>query len=368
MSDQQKENLEDQENLVEVEETVVEKEETFDTEGLLPGEVKMAKEHGLIKEEKEKEKKEEKKEDVEHKEQPDTETKEDTGAEEDKTEETKEDEVDKDPDTFEDIDKVFTENEDKFHKTYTSNQKALYFKHKNERKKRQEAVKELEEVKAQYELNQVKDIAASSKLQKISEALNGEVTIEQLQSIISGGQRTAEAGDDKPITKADLDKIEADKKVDLEAKQKLQKKFQDRVNVAEQIGKSKYDNFDNIVKLAQKVVAEDKDGTYQEVLNRAFMDDNLTEEQLISKVITIAKISPKFGELNKSVKPEEKDKVDKAIINSKKKVSSAAIGSSGGKRKIAEDDLTPDDMEGMSTAAWMKLSDKTRERLLGKPS
>jgi hypothetical protein len=81
------------------------------------------------------------------------------------------------------------------------------------------------------------------------------------------------------------------------------------------------------------------------------------------KVVTIAKLSSKYGKESASV--EKKESVEKVIDNSKKKVSSASIGSSGGRRTIVEDDLTVEDAARLSADQWTRLSQQTRKRILG---
>ena len=100
--------MEEVQNEIVLNDEVVE-ESGFDTEGLLPQEVELAKQHGLVKEEKEEE------EDGKQPESKEVETNDDTGTEE--KEESKEDEseeeIDTDPDNFEAMDKVFKKDENR---------------------------------------------------------------------------------------------------------------------------------------------------------------------------------------------------------------------------------------------------------------
>ena len=80
------------------------------------------------------------------------------------------------------------------------------------------------------------------------------------------------------------------------------------------------------------------------------------------EIVHIAKLHPKFQEVSNSVDPENKEKVEKAVKNSKKKVSSASITGSGGSRTVNENDLTCEQIGKLSVAQYSKLSKKTRIR------
>lgn len=340
-----KEKSEDQEKpLIEIAEDVVEETPEIDLSELSAPERAMAEKHG-IKETKKEENGELK---INN-----------SDAKEGVVEEKKEPVVEQLP-TFEDI-----ENDEKHLEKYNANEKALYWKWKNDKRKRQDAQKKADELQARIELETVKDRASAIKLKKISDALrspDGEITVEQLTRIIEGDSETRE-DDRQPLTRADLDKIETEKKQKLEEQDRQSKEQKERLAIAENIGKTKYKNFDDLVNLAKEVVLEDKTGTYQEILNLALSDPNFDEEKLIDRVVTIAKLSSKYGK--ESASAEKKEKVEKVIDNSKKKVSSASIGSSGGRRTIAEDDLTVEDGARLSADQWIKLSPQTRKRLLG---
>jgi hypothetical protein len=342
MSDENKEVKDD---TVQVSEVSVAEPSAFATKGLLPQELEMAEKHGLVIEEADKvdeSSKEEK--DGEHKVDTEPKTEEDTGEKE-KEEVTP---------TFEDVEK----NEDKL-KKYNPNEQALYWKYKADKKKRQKAQKESEEWRAKYELNSVKDSSHAQKVKKISEALKGETTVEALLAIIG-----EESEDTTPVTKADLKRLESAKTEKQKVTEDEANFRKERLETAESIGKSKYDNFEELTTMANEVVSSDKTGTYRSVLDAAFSDINLDEGELIERVVTIAKLSPNYGKKKSEETTEEKTDVDRAIKNSKKKVSSASVGSGGGKRNVSHEDLTVDDAAKLTTTQWMKLPDKVRERLL----
>jgi len=333
---------EDQKNQAEevvidiVEEVVEEKESGIEAEGLLPEEVEMAKKHNLLKE-------------VEDKED---------GTDKKPTEPEPEEDSDETP-SFEEVEA----NEEKLDK-YNKNEKALYFRWKSDKRKRQDIQKELEDLKSGHELAELKESVSAKRLSQIKEALaDPDLTVEKLQAIIEGGN--AAKGEEERFTKSEL---EAMQKKDVERSKKEQEVINSKVSLAEQIGRSKYNKFDDIVKIAEEVIKTDATGVKLEVFQKALLNKNIDEDQLADIVVDIARFSPKFKELGKAVSPDEQEKVDRAIKNSKKKISSASVGSSGGSRAVSESDLTPEDAVKMSKEQWSKLSKKTKDRLLGRPS
>ncbi len=335
-------------------------EKIFDIEGLSEQEVALAKSHGLVKD-----KEEEEKED-EHTEQSKADTKEDTGDKEEGKED--EGEVDSDPKDFESMDTVFEKDEKKFHKVFTPNQKALYFKYKDEKRKRQEVQKESEEKLAKFELDQLKRNVSDKKLREINRMLVEDadnLTIEKLQKVIQGEEFKDSDDKDVPLTRAELERIEKEKEEKVAQEKKAQEKFLKRVELANTLGKSKYENFDDIANLANEMCKQDSTGTYQRIIGELFINESIDEETVVDRVVSVAQLHPKFKEITGKVSPESQERVNRAITNSKKRISSAAVSSSGKRVITNEDDLTPEDGAKMSTEQWMKLKASTRRRLLG---
>lgn len=334
---------------VEIEDIVKSEPDEFKVDGLLPQEVKMAEKHGLVKKFEEKPKQTDlvKEPDGEHKELPKSEAKENS-------EEVKEEKLEV-KSTFEDVEK----DEGKI-KQYNPNEQALYWKWKSDKRKRQDAVKEKEDLKAQLELNQVKELSYAGKLAKIKQALKGDsLTVEMIQEILGDEKAETEA----PITKSELARIESEKETKAKEKERLGKERAERIETAEKIGKTRYQNFEELTKLAEEVVSSDKTGTYRDVLQAAFLDTEIDENDLIERVVTIAKLNPNYGKKSEPKESDTKD-VDRAITNSKKKISSATVGSGGNIRTISHDDLTVDDAAKLTSEQWRKLPDSVRKKLL----
>lgn len=327
-----------EEVMIEVPENVEENETSQDLSELSTEEVAIAKKHGLIKEEDKKEDGDEPEDDKEE-------------AGDKKEEKPEDDDTVLDPDSFEAMDKVLEEDKDKFHKKFTPNAKALYFKHKKERNERQRIAKELENVLAEKDLTAVKESANKAKVNKIAEALKKEnVTVEDLLKIV---------GDEVPEVTDETKRAEESKKT-IEAEK--QRQYKQRMELAEQIGKSKYENFDKIADLAKEVA--EKNPRFMKSLGEVFLDSNIDEEGIVEEVLFIAQRNPKFKDIAKKVDPKSKEDVSRAIKNSNKKPSSASLGSSGKANLKSEDALTPEDVVNFSTQKWMSLSKKTRDRIL----
>ena len=93
------------------------------------------------------------------------------------------------------------------------------------------------------------------------------------------------------------------------------------------------------------------------------VDKNIDETEIVDFVVDIAKLNKNYGKATEP-NPVDKDKVDRAIKNSKKKVSSASVSGGGGRRTVDEDDLTIEDAKSLSITQWSKLKESTRKRLL----
>jgi hypothetical protein len=314
-------------------------EESFDIEGLTNEEVDLAKEHGLYKEE-EKPKEEE---DALHKKQSKAKTQEDSKSEEggEKSEEVSEEDI-----TFE---MVENDKDGKLYKKLSRPNRALYHRFKAHKERMFEAEKEAKELKEKLATINTDELS-SKKIKKIQDALQdttSPITIELLESIINEKSEP---------------KNEEEKKA--EEIKFVQMKVGRKAQHAEDIGKAQYENFENIYKLASEVISADKSGTYQRLIDESFMDDNVDENMLVERVVNIARLSPKFDDVVNQVDPEKKEKEDRVLKNSKKKVSSASIGSSGGRRIISENELTCEQASRLSLDQWTALKESTKERIL----
>lgn len=247
--------------------------------------------------------------------------------------------------SFEEVEK-----DEKLLDRYSKPEKGLYIKWKVDKHKRQEAQKEKDELQARLELDQVKTLTYSSKLNKLKDMLKkgDELTAEQLLNIIDEGKDGETPPPVKERNQADV----------------LKEKISVKAQFAEKIGEAKYDKFKEIAVLAKEVIAADTTGTYQELIDKSFIDDKVDENMLVERVVNIARLSPKFSELTKVVDADKKEEATRVLKNAQKKVSSAAVSNASGKRVVSEDELTVADAAKLSTEQWSRLSKKTRERIL----
>lgn len=275
-------------NVIEINEPVVEtKKEEFTTEGLSEPEIELAKKTGLLKEP------EEKKEINADKVEPKVEEKEDSEK----------------LVTFEDV-----ETNEKLLDKYSKNEKALYWKWKNDKRKRQDAVAKVDELKAELELKQVKDNLSNTKLKKIKEVLaSDDVTVEKINAIIGDIEEAKEKAEEKK-----------------EPNDRVAQSQQERLMITEKVGLSIYPNFEQAAKLADEVVKNDKTGTYGEILQKAFLNEDIDPQELVERIMNIARLNPSFGKLS-----EKKEKKEVEVTkDARKVVSSAALPSGSGKRNV----------------------------------
>jgi len=343
-------------------------------EGLSEEEIKSGREQGIIPEEKKEEGGKKEAED-EHKEQPDAEAKKDKDGkkQEEKDEKVKDAEgkeaesKKKEPEfqSFEDTEK----DENNLVNNYSSNEKALYFKWKHDKQARQQAQKEAGEYKSQFEHNKVQSKAYQQKLEQINTLLGGDpasITVEAIQGILAGKE---EKSADKPLTRKDLEDIEAGKKAKAEEQKKAQELINSRIKAGEELGKSRYEDFDAIVDLAQEVIKSDTSNTYSTLLAHDVANPDVDIDKVVERVVSIARLNEKFGKKSEKDTPKDTNKdLNRMVENAKKKPSSASVGGGHGKRVIDEADLTIEDAAKLSPDQWGKLSSKTRERLLEESS
>lgn len=244
--------------------------------------------------------------------------------------------------TFEQV-----EADEKLVDKFGKNEKALYWKWKTDKHKRQEAQKEVDALKEQLKVA-VEGSTSNKKVEKIKELLKNpeSLTVEALQAAID--EQVAE--DKKPN---DLDNAEV-----------IRNKVATKSMFAEKIGNAKYDKFNDIANLAKDVIKEDASGTYQKLIDESFLNDGVDENMLVERIVNIARMSPKFSAVVNSVAPEAKEKANRVLENSNKKVSSASVNGASGKRIVSEAELTPEQAARLSPEQWRKLKPETKKRLM----
>jgi hypothetical protein len=350
----------DAENVVTLNEPVTEEpqvitEESLQDDGLSPEEIAMAKEQGMIqkpeKEEGEEEKKEAKK--VEKKEPEDEQEPDEINVEE--------------LDSFEKVHALFESKPDDFRKL-PKHVRALYHNSKGLYKKAKTAEQKRQEIEKTAQFQTLQEKGAKMKLEKVAEALKKEdLTVEELQEIL--GQSVEAPKEEKNDGKDDARKEEL-------ANQQAQY-MQARLAEAEKLGKTEYEDFDDITARAidyiyktndKGQILQGQDGQplvknrlYYKALNDALLSDDVTEMELVNLVVDISKLNPK--EVKKK-EVETNENVERIVKNASKKPSSASVGSGGGGRTKTYDELTPEDITNMDQTEFNKIPADIVKRLM----
>ena len=246
-------------------------------------------------------------------------------------------------------------------KAYNPNEKALYFKHKKERLKRQEA-----ERRADFLELQNKALKLENEKKNKGKLTEDEQLAADLEALETEGKEKKD-DKDKPLTIADLEKREADKKAKQDEANTAARAINERIQVCEAEAQAKYDDFDAMMDLAKEVMQGDKHGVFAVKLSLIAADP---EGNPAEYAYSLGKLHPNYGKHRKEKQPDPnaggaKTDVKKIVENAEKRSSSAALGGGSQKgRLVSEEDLTIADVANMSQSAFDKLSDKSRQRLL----
>jgi hypothetical protein len=238
------------------------------------------------------------------------------------------------------------EKEEAIVKNFNANEKKLYWERKKERIKRQEAQRE-------KELTAIQLAAAKREIEllKTGAPKSVEDSEEKEAQIDEDDERIMTVGEFKRMQKA---KAEEAERSNAQAQEIIK-----RVEVQEVEAKAKYADYDEVTKLAAEVIKTNR--AYARVLAQAASDPN---ENVAEVAYHIGKLHPKYGKAGEPVKKTENNQINRAIKNSEKRVTSAAVSGGGGKTAIGEADLTVEDVAKMNPREYAKLSPETRERIL----
>lgn len=300
-------------------------------EGFFEDEITLAKEHGIIKEEKK----------DEHEGKPVDAGKKDNEVKAFSAE---------DLDSFEKVHEIFEKQPEKF-RELPRNVKALYHNSKGLYKKAKVEEQKRIDMEKRYEFDALKNKAAENKVQKIAEALKQDkITVEEIEAIIGAGRvEQPEPKDDK--------EAEAKRQQDI---------IQSRIAEADKLGRTEYEDFDSIVSMAQAVMSARP--RQLKMLQDALVDDSVSEKELVDMVVDVARLHENFGK--KTEKKEDfieagpvDEKADRMIKNSQKKPTSAALGGGSGSRTKSYAELTPEDVARMDFSEYKKLPEAVRRRL-----
>ena len=275
---------------------------------------------------------------------------------------------------------------------YNANEKALYWKAKNERKKRQDVENERD-----HEV--IKRKAAEREIENLKKGVPEEKKTEEEE---------AELKDDDLLTVKEFKRMqekEKRQKAELEAdKQKIAQenavKIHEKLNYYGEKAKKEYENFDETVELATELMnnvdtifsdkrkKNEEDGEYEQrrsknIKMRAKVrnavqnwylavanclnsnDDSYTPADI---AVEIGMMHPKYGKKDEddgeeNVDAKDDKKTERAIENAGRRTSSAAVGGSVSKRVISADELTLEQAARLTPEQFRRLPKEAIERL-----
>lgn len=270
-------------------------------------------------------------------------------------------------------------------KKYSKEERGMYGKYKNEKISRQEVQREFElatvrekALKKELEALRSNHDISDAKLRKVNELLTGHqdnITIEAIQAILAQSAQ-ADNSDDRPLTKKDLTELSEKQKQEQREVEEKQRYIVGRINSAESIGKTKYDNFDDAINFAQEVISGKVELpdllTAEEVskkLNERIANKDIDPEKVADFVVSIAKLNPNFGKkqtnpASQAQRKETEENIDRIIKNASKATSSAAVNGGNGRRMVSLDNLTVDDAAKLTPKQWGDLPINVRKRIL----
>lgn len=235
--------------------------------------------------------------------------------------------------------------------------RAMYQEMKEERRKRQEIEEQLTEL-------QQKALSAKAEDSRIKDALAAltkqDITVEELTSILGGKREEKQEDDNRPLTVADLKKLQEEdiqaRKKDLEAKTSLEHRFGQVVAEGQAIHK----DFEKIIKAVDKFSSLPENEIYDNIISSALRDPKVSEKSVAEKIVQIARLTPEGASLlsgKTQPLPSSKTDAQRAIENSQKSSSSASVNGTGS-RKLSLSNITIEELAKMPKEQFRQVSKK----------
>jgi len=274
-------------------------------------------------------------------------------------------------DSFEKLHDLYQAKPEAFYKL-PKNVKQLYHSQKGLYKRMKDEEEKRKKVEDDFGLDKITNTVARIKLDRIKQRLAAPegLTVEELQELLDE-KKEAEDNSNKPLTRKDLEDIENNKKSKAEQEADQARNAQIRIGLkvksVEEFGKAnvsdltggKYDNFDDVVNLAQEVVKLKP--RHAVILSEAFKAD-ATEEEIADVLLDIAKLNPNYGTSAKTEKKSD-ETVEKIVKNAGKQQTSATLSGGRGSRDIhISEDMDPED----AAKVWDKIPREMRHKILKK--
>lgn len=271
----------------------------------------------------------------------------------------------------------------------THNGQDLYWAQKKERQKRMKIEQDLvaERAAKQKEIDDLK--AQNAELAKLRKK-----TEEDPLGLVDEDKDEEADPKKKPLTLEDLERIEAEKQEKLEAEHGKRMgraaEMKEALDYQQEEARERYPDFDVALGHVSAILRSASEGT----LDKLYPDPR-AQSRIISKArlllhafanasqfepgefnaadmtYELAKEHPEFGKklITKATETGETDadgnpeEAKRVVANANRRGSSATL-TGGGSRRVALDELTPEQARKIPTKQWNKLPKETRERLL----
>lgn len=273
--------------------------------------------------------------------------------------------------------------------------KGLYWKMKSETLRRQavETEKEHVQIKLKAAEDRAKRLEEENKVLKTTPAKPAVKAEPKLDAFGNAIEEPVVDEKDKPLTKKDLEDIEAKKTEAAKKEQETQEERNARatvlvtaLNAQEADAQAQYEDFDTAMTLADTIVRnakniasifpDQKKQTKALMLSQAFFHATRNADKFKEGDYNAADIAYELGTMHPDYKPNgdgklsksdggiDPEKAKKVIENSGKRGSSAALPAGGGKRFVPYEEMNAETLSALSPADYAKVPKEVRQKIL----
>jgi hypothetical protein len=270
--------------------------------------------------------------------------------------------------TFDEVEK-----DEKLLGKYSKPDQAFYHRWKKDKIKRQEAQSETKEALTEKNISVIQAKEYKAKLNEVDSLLekikagDDTITAEKIQEVIAEAKVMEDKlgiKEEAPLTPSSLHEYEKERAEKLNEHKEI---IATKVKSTELVGRSKYNNFDELSVLAEKALELDPTGLYRQQFTNAFNDPSVSEDDIVEMVVTVAKTNPDFqGTTSGTQTATETNAKPKTVTKPRKQQSSASVTGGGGRRSVAIDDLTAEDLVALPQEEFEKVPQRVRDKILQK--
>lgn len=280
-------------------------------------------------------------------------------------------------------------------KQFGSEAIGLYFDKKKERKKRQNAEAERDQILLQNKLYQKELEESKKRIADIEARLSAKPKDKDgkdgdLDFLLDDDKpKEGKDANDKPLTHADLERIEKEKaeKAEKERRESKEKALaiSRKLDVLQIDAKSRYQDWDAVTDLANEIIKSPEKvfGNNQKQITKArqkvitlmYMIENVDafkdgDYNATDVAYEIGQLHPNYkpansngsknAERDRTLTPEQLKKIEE----NSRRTSSASLADGGADETVSVNDITPEQAARLSTAEFQRLPKDVRERLL----